>query len=340
MNGRRPNWRGVARGAVLAALALTAAVAVAPAARATGAATNARPWGSARGENAPSGPGLSPPQRFTVQVNGHPLAVWARIPLTARGAVLLVHGRTWSGRPDFDLDVPGLHRSVLEALETRGFAAYALDMRGYGETPRDATGWLTPRRAAADVLAVLTWMAARHPALPRPALLGWSTGAAVVHLTAATSPTRLSALILVGYAPDPKGVIAPVAGPAVPLKQRNTRAGAASDFISPKVTPPVVVRAFVDTAVRTDPTLADWRNEEQFICDSSRVSVPTLVMYGERDPNIDVRDAGNFFAGLATLDKQLVVFPGADHCAHLENTHDAWVSAVVTFLNRYAVSGR
>jgi len=71
-----------------------------------------------------------------------------------------------------------------------------------------------------------------------------------------------------------------------------------------------------------------------------RLTMPTLVMYGERDPNIEVRDAGNFFAGLATLDKQLVVFPGADHCAHLENTHDAWVSAVVTFLNRYAVSGR
>jgi len=316
-----------------AALALTVLLAAAPAARAT----SGRPWGLAGGE-APSGPGLSPPQRFTVQANGHPLAVWARIPLTARGAVLLVHGRTWSGRPDFDLDVPGLHRSVLEALEMRGFAAYALDMRGYGETPRDATGWMTPRRAAADVLAVLTWMAARHPALPRPALLGWSTGAAVAHLTAATSPTRLSSLILAGYAPDPKGVIAPVAGPAVPLKHRNTRAGAASDFISPKVTPPAVVRAFVDTAIRTDPILADWRNEEQFLCDSSRVSVPTLVLYGDRDPNIDVRDAGNFFAGLATLDKQLVVFPGADHCAHLENTHDAWVAAVVNFLNRHAVA--
>jgi pimeloyl-ACP methyl ester carboxylesterase len=174
----------------------------------------------------------------------------------------------------------------------------------------------------------------------RPALLGWSTGAAVAHLTAATAPTRLSSLILAGYAPDPKGVIAPVAVPMVPLKLRNTRAGAASDFISPKVTPPAVVRAFVDTAVRTDPILADWRNEEQFLCDSSRVSVPTLVLYGDRDPNIDVRDAGNFFAGLATLDKQLVVFPGADHCAHLENTHDAWVSAVVDFLNRHSVAGR
>jgi alpha-beta hydrolase superfamily lysophospholipase len=322
--------------AALAAPALTAA----PAARAIGAATSARLGPATRGERAPSEPGWSPPQRFTVQANGHPLAVWARIPLAARGAVLLIHGRTWSGRPDFDLDVPGLHRSVLEALEARGFAAYALDLRGYGQTPRDGTGWITPRRAAEDAVVVLTWMAARHPALPRPALLGWSTGAAVAHLTAATAPSRLSSLILAGYAPDPNGVIAPVAGPAVQLRQRNTRAGAASDFISPKVTPPTVVRAFVDAAIKADPILADWRNEEQFICDSSRVSVPTLVMYGDRDPNIDARDAGNFFARLGTEDKRLVVFPGADHCAHLEDTHDAWVSAVVNFLNLHTASGR
>jgi len=338
VNGLRiPNRRDATRRVVIGALVLTAAATVAPAA---GAATSERYWNAARSEGAPNAPGLSPPQRFTVQSNGHPIAVWARIPAAARGSILLVHGRTWSGRPDFDLDVPGLHRSVLEALETRGFAAYALDQRGYGQTPRDATGWLTPRRAADDVVAVLTWIASRHPAMSRPALLGWSTGAAVAHLTAATAPSRLSSLILAGYAPDPKGVINAVAGPAVPLRQRNTRAGAASDFISPKVTPAAVVRAFVDTAIKTDPILADWRNEEQFTSDSARVSVPTLVLYGDRDPNIDVRDAGSFFARLGTQDKQLVVFPGADHCAHLEDTHDAWVAAVVNFLNRHAAAGR
>ena len=37
----------------------------------------------------------------------------------------------------------------------------------------------------------------------------------------------------------------------------------------------------------------------------------------------------------AASDKQLVVLPGADHAAHLENTHDAWVGAIVAFLNKY-----
>src|SRR5579862_1626914 len=68
-------------------------------------------------------------QQFTVQSDGHPLAVWARVPSAPRGAILLLHGRTWSSRPDFDLQVPGLQRSVLESLEARGFAAYALDAR-------------------------------------------------------------------------------------------------------------------------------------------------------------------------------------------------------------------
>src|SRR5437868_9076763 len=90
-------------------------------------------------------------ERFTVASDGHAMAVWARRPANPRGAILLVHGMTWSSRPDFDLQVPGLQRSVMTSFATQGFAAYGVDLRGYGETPRDATGWATPRRSAADV---------------------------------------------------------------------------------------------------------------------------------------------------------------------------------------------
>src|SRR5258705_4538999 len=79
-------------------------------------------------------------ERFSVPSDGHPMAVWARRPATPRGAILLVHGMTWSTRPDFDLQVPGLQRSVMTSLAAQGFAAYGVDLRGYGETPRDATG--------------------------------------------------------------------------------------------------------------------------------------------------------------------------------------------------------
>ena len=78
-----------------------------------------------------------PPQQYTVQADGHPIAVWCRSAQVPRAVVLLIHGRTWSSLPDFDLQVPGLQRSVMVALAARGIAACAVDLRGYGATPRD-----------------------------------------------------------------------------------------------------------------------------------------------------------------------------------------------------------
>ena len=283
-----------------------------------------------------AGPSVQPPplEHLTIVSDGHPLAVWARVPASPRGAVLLLHGRTWSSRPDFDLQVPGLERSVLVSLARKGLAAYALDARGYGATPRDATGWLTPTRAAADVAEVLRALAGRHPALPRPSLVGWSLGAAVAHLTAATTPSLMSSLVLFGYAPDPDGEIPPEGDGGSPLREKTTAEGAVSDFISPKVTPPAVVRAFVETALKTDPIAADWRREEEFVYDSSRITLPTLVLYGERDPGVDPATAEHFFARLKNRTKQLLVLTGGDHCAQLEDTHDAWVNAVAGFVTR------
>ena len=275
-----------------------------------------------------------PLQRLSAHVNGHTFAIWARVPPVPRCAILLLHGCTWSSLPDFDLQAPGPNRSVLRSLAAKGFAAYALDQRGYGETPRDKTGWITPRQAAADASGVLDWVAARHPSLPRPALLGWSLGAATAHLAAATSPAKLSALILCGYAPDPGATIANAQEPAQPPRAPNVREAAASDFISPDMTGPAVVKAFVETAMRTDPVHADWKNEEQFLCDSSKINVPTLLLFGERDPNVEGQDAIRFFDRLGTKEKQIILFPGADHCVLLENTHDAWIAAIANFLNR------
>ena len=54
--------------------------------------------------------------------------------------ILLLHGRTWSSLPDFDLQVEGEKLSVMDNLAELGFSVWALDARGYGETPRDKSG--------------------------------------------------------------------------------------------------------------------------------------------------------------------------------------------------------
>ncbi|MCC7007227.1 MAG: alpha/beta fold hydrolase [Acidobacteria bacterium] len=290
------------------------------------------------GEARPRGLEQSAPERFTVVSDGHPLAVWARRPASPRAAMVLVHGRTWSSLPDFDLQVPGLQRSTLAALARNGIAAYAVDLRGYGETKRDATGWLTPRRSAADIVNVLNWVAQQYPGLPKPALLGWSRGAVVSMLAAQTAPRSLSALIVYGFAFDPDLDFVDADPPAKPAMIRNTAKDAASDFVSPKVTPQAVVDAFVAQALRSDPVSMDLRNDGELnAIDPARIAMPTLLIFGERDVNVPPMDGAKLFARLGTADKQMVELPGADHVAHLEDTHDAWMAAVVNFVTRPAV---
>jgi hypothetical protein len=62
---------------------------------------------------------------------------------------------------------------------------------GYGETPRDKTGWLTPKRSVADIINVLSWVAAQNLALRQrwsagrgAAMAGWRRN---LHLKSPTS---------------------------------------------------------------------------------------------------------------------------------------------------------
>jgi pimeloyl-ACP methyl ester carboxylesterase len=278
----------------------------------------------------------SDPERLTVQSDGHPIALWARRPAQPKGIVLFVHGRTWSGRPDFDLQVPGMRRSVLQAFAAQGFAAYAVDLRGYGATPRDATNFLTPRRGAADISNVLTWIARQHPSLPKPTLVGWSRGAAMSGMVAVATPGLLSNLVLFGFAFDPDLAFAQLDESELkPDLAKNTRDAAASDFISPKVTPRAVIDAFVAQAMKADPILADLKNDGEFNdFRPALLGTPTLILFGSEDPGVSAIDAGKMLARMPVTDKQIVVLPGADHAAHIEDTHDAWVAAIINFITR------
>lgn len=276
------------------------------------------------------------PERLTVQSDGHPIAVWVRRPPQPKGAVLFVHGRTWSGRPDFDLQVPGLRRSVLESFVAQGFAAYAIDLRGYGATARDATKFLTPRRGVADIANVLEWIARQHASLPKPTLVGWSRGGAMAGMVAVKTPGLLSNVVLYGFVFDPDLSFAELDESLLkPNMDKNTREAAASDFISPKVTPRAVIDAFVAQAMKADPILADLKNDSEFNdFKPGSLGTPTLILFGSEDPGVAIEDAGKMFAKIAAPDKQMIVLPGADHAAHLEDTHDAWVAAIVNFITR------
>jgi alpha-beta hydrolase superfamily lysophospholipase len=75
-------------------------------------------------------------KRHTVMSDGHPMALWEKSAGDASEAILLVHGRTWSALPDFDLRVEGEDLSLMDGLVAEGYAVFAVDLRGYGRRYR------------------------------------------------------------------------------------------------------------------------------------------------------------------------------------------------------------
>ena len=275
-------------------------------------------------------------QRHTVKVDGHPIAVWSKSAPDPWGSIVLLHGRTWSALPDFDLQVPGESRSLMDALVAEGLAVYAVDQRGYGETPRDDTQWLTPDRAAADMAQVLQWVGQQHPTLPAPAVLGWSMGSLVSQLTAQRHADRLSALVLYGYPRRPGATYDPDPTPMpAPEKRKTTAKAAAEDFIIPGSISQAGIDGFVEAALASDPVRMDWRANDQWdALDPAAIETPTLVIHGERDPYAPIDNQARLFTGLGNPDRAWVIVAGGDHAAHLENCGPRFVHAVVGFLKR------
>jgi len=279
-----------------------------------------------------------PPVRHDVAVDGHRVTLWEKSrSAQARPAVLLIHGRTWSSLPNFDLQVPGERRSMMDALADAGLAAYAMDLRGYGTTPRDASGWLTPDRAVADVRADVDWIRAAPAAGRRPVyVLGFSRGAFVAAMFAQQSPEKIAGVVLLGFGLDVDARVAAVTTPASPPRRNNTVDAAVADFITPEAVSRATLDAFVQAALRADPICADWRDEQQFNAFvPARLSVPTLLVNGELDPSTPMGLQAKLFARIGASDKSWVVLPGADHAAHLEKALPELVRAIAWFVHRH-----
>jgi alpha-beta hydrolase superfamily lysophospholipase len=280
--------------------------------------------------------GQQPIRHSVVADDGHTLTLWEKRPAAPRHSILLLHGRTWPALPDFDLQVPSDPASLMDALVARGFAVYALDARGYGATPRDSSGWLTPGRAASDVITVSRWVAKNSGVAGAPVLFGWSQGSIIGELAAQREPEAISALVLFGHFTFPTPIPADSSqGP--PPRAATTATAAGEDFITPAATNPAVRDAYIRAALAAQPVKPDWRHLSEFnALDPAAVHVPTLEIMAERDPisNRVADGEAMFFGRLGTADREFVVLPGVDHVGLLESQRARFVEAIVDFVER------
>jgi pimeloyl-ACP methyl ester carboxylesterase len=143
----------------------------------------------------------------------------------------------------------------------------------------------------------------------------------------------LSALVLYGYAQDPRAP--PLHGPAVGKAPAvpNTAEAARSDFISPRVASPELVQDFVNAALAADPVRIEVCCDTEFLeIHPEAIRVPTLLIQGARDPAIKPEVMATFFNHLGAEDRRWVVIGAGDHAAHLEDTAPAVAATLIEFI--------
>ena len=259
--------------------------------------------------------------------------------------VLLVHGGTWSGRPDFDLQIRDY--SLMDFLARHGYDAWAIDIHGYGHSDKTNADWSGVLSAAADIDAAVEYIT-KLRGVSAVDLLGWSAGTQRAGVYAMQHPQRVAKLIL--YAPFWKAT-APyleqirqrVENGGTPLTQYriNTEAAARSDFVAGELArrpqfEEDVVALYAREALRTDP-----QSPNAFVdylrlpfLDPQQITVPTMLIFGEYDYLAKEEDLVPFFAQLKTTDKRFVLLPHGGHALMLEKDHRRFQHEVLSFLDR------
>ncbi len=258
---------------------------------------------------------------------------------------LLVHGGTWSGRPDFDLQIRDY--SLMDFLANNGYDVWAIDIHGYGHSDKTDTDWSGVESAAADVGAAVEYIA-KLRGVGSINLLGWSAGTQRAGLYAMQHPERVRKLIL--YAPRWKGtadyldqIRKQIENSGKPLGQYriNTEAAARSDFVAGELAQHPqyeddVVALYAREALRTDPqspnAYTDYLNGP--ILDPQRIVIPTMLIFGEYDYLAKEEDLLPFFSQLQTRDKQYVLLPHGGHALMLEKDHRRFQHEVLGFFDR------
>lgn len=213
----------------------------------------------------------------------------------AKGGVAIVHGLG---------EHSGRYEHVAAALNAAGYAAYAMDVRGHGQSvgfPGDMGD--DPEQLVADVVDFVTRLAATHDRL---FLLAHSMGTMLALPAVARIATGvLDGLVLSGCALEP--------GPAV------------GELISNGAVPPetisrdpAVVQAYIDDPLVWDAVPPEIFNHTIAVGQLARdaiglIAVPVLLLHGMADELCDIAGSQLVHTELVVTDKTLLVYEGLRH---------------------------
>jgi pimeloyl-ACP methyl ester carboxylesterase len=251
---------------------------------------------------------------------------------------LLVHGGTRSGRSLYDLQ--GRDYSLMDFLARNDYDVWAIDIHGYGHSDKTATDWIDSHSAAADIAAAVDYIV-KLRGVAKINLLGCSAGTQRAGVFTMEHPDKVAKLILdAGFW---KGTAEfrelnrkriENGGQPLPRYRPTTEADFRSDFVEGQFEEDVV-EASVKVGLQMDPqrpnVFAEWAKLP--ILDPARITVPTMIIHGEKDFAAKEEDLLPFYSQLNTHDKRYVLLPDGGHVMLLEKGHRRLQHEVLSFFD-------
>ena len=253
--------------------------------------------------------------------------------------ILLIHGVTYSSH-EFDVDYEDY--SLVRALAREGYMVWRLDITGFGQSDAVTDGFLPDSDYAAEDINATVDKILEVTGEEVIDLLGWSWGTVTVSRYAVKHPDHINKLVL--YAPIISGI------GEYELKEpfhKNTWEHAAEDFqrddsggYDLEIADPVVINILCSNSWRYDGENSPNGGRRDLcvsdsvkLIDFSALKMPTLVIYGDRDPYINfecIDDEAEFLPEGSSVE----VIPGASHVAFIEKPyHRDFQERVFRFLS-------
>lgn len=227
-----------------------------------------------------------------------------------RAAVVVVHGV---------FEHSGRYTQLADDLNRRGYAVYAMDLRGHGRSEGDRAMIRSFDLYLDDVELFLERVTARQTGKP-VFLLGHSMGGAVAALLGITRPPKIRGLILSAPAVS-------VASGVFPLLRRLA-------WLASIVWPTLRVTRLGCRFISRDPAVVeDFRNDplvfhdrfpvrtgaeilraaKRIQTDAERITLPMLIMHGTGDYVTDPQGSRMLVARAHSTDKTLRLYSGLYH---------------------------
>jgi len=252
---------------------------------------------------------------------------------------LLVHGGTRSGRSLYDLQVRDY--SLMDFLARHDYDVWAIDLHGYGHSDKTANDWIDSHSAAADIAAAVEYITKLRGA-EKVDLLGCSAGTQRTGVYVMEHPERVAKWIF--HAGFWKGTAdfreftrkrIENGGQPLPRFRPTTEQDFRDGFVDGQFEEDVVEES-VKVGLQMDPqrpnVFAEWTKLP--ILDPTRITVPTMIIYGEKDFAAKEEDLLPFYSQLNTHDKSYVVLPNGGHMMMLEKDHRRFQHEVLSFFDR------